>query len=351
MSLVKLNILEPMDISVGHQIIMTYGNGDYYAAFDRMMRDLDNYLNLMEHNASQEGFLDSVKETAQWIWNKIKELWDALVAFVRRIFGKNEVVNNPAVRNVINYGKFPDGYVPSLFENVSYTGGNGFFMPSVKSMETYLTRVQTICRLLTSGDFVSICHSVANGLDFQTENEESPVVRFRYFFNQHAQEFRDIANINFDIARIRRFFGKDDNIMYAGHLDEIYQPVRSASLYAEVNPYLEGGWTSGTVFKNMIGVNGQLPATKKIVADTIETFKHTCVDPFVKKSDRLKSGIRYNTEDVRDRFNCWVDQMNTVSAIVNMLLNRFTRELTNLEAKMKTNCDAINDDITKKFEK
>ena len=349
MSLMKLNILEDsMDIVRGHQMIMQYGNGDFFAAFDKVVRELDALV--PNDVVSEEGFIEWVKDAGTYVWTKIKELWNMLVAFVKRIFGKNTLENTPSIRNVINYGPFPEGYIPSDFENVNSTIGDGYFMPSVRSMQQYLERVSAICNLF-KGELTTEMTKVINDYDVIDDNEEYPMTRFKYFVDNHNPELRDLCGLDINTGRITKLFNKGDDVYYSKYIGKLYTPIQPASLYARVNPYLEGGWTSGVFFKNMIGRDGLLNRVKQEVSDTITSFNDKVVDRYNAKQNRVGRGIAFGTPSSKTRYALWDDHIQTINSIVCMILNRFIREITELENLMKINCDAINADITKKFQK
>lgn len=349
MSLMKLNILEDsMDVVRGHQMIMQYGNGNFYAAFERCVRELNALLPNQE--ISEEGFIDWIKDTGTYVWNKIKELWNMFISFIKRIFGKNTLENTGSIHSVTNYGQFPEGYVPSEFENANATIGTGFFMQSVRSMQTYLERVDAIARLIDK-ELISMMVKTLNDYDFEVDNEELPITRFRFFCDNHAAELRDLCGININTGRIMKLFYKDDAVFYKNYVDKLYYPLQPASLYAKVNPYTEGGWNSGIVFKNIIGRNGLLSTVKQRLSTASIAYN----DKIVNRYDALKKSVApklvHATQASKDRYALWDDHIATINEIVLKIFARFSKEIAYTEELLRINRDAIEKDIANKFEK
>lgn len=353
MALMKFNILEDAYIAQGQKLIMQYGDGDFCSAYMRVCRDIDNLMKL--ECTSQEGFGDWIKDVFTHIWEKIKELWNMLVSFFKRIFGKNTLANTPSVHSVINYGQFPEGYVPTAFETAGYTGGVEYFLPSVRTLQNYLARVKAIVALFGSNEFINMMNKFINDIDIVgSGNEEYPMVAFTQFIDHHNSEIRDLMSIDTQIqSRIQRLFGKGTTVVnYCQNLEKLYQPIKPAAMYDRVNPYLAGGWTSGTVFKDFVGVQGSIPAVKDLIAKGGENFKKHIVEPYDAKVKRLTRSMKLNPiQSDRDRFNNWTDQIAAINHVVVSIYGRFTNEIVDLEKVIKINCDAINEDISKKMNK
>lgn len=370
----KLSLLSPESVSFdeveGLRILQSF-NYDYKRAEESILSEIMDKV-----NHSEEGFWDSLKDGATWLWNKIKELWNTFWTWLKRVFGVKDTKNGTDKYSVFNYGQFPTGYRPSEFENNSckLPGWNAgdwscCYMRGTRCLNLFLSRVDAIASEMSGGNIYQFYQSFIKNIG-NIQDDKWPIDEFVAMYGRLTNIFNGIVTIDIDTAIDR--FNKQPNIKnppgmtninnitaMLGNISNFVTFPRAPQLYESIDPYsANSGWNAGNVYRDYLEDNrGRLTVTLKQFTAAFERFKRDCAGAlftaatayFNKPNAQPKlnvvtnqfSGLTGNDDHVANQYA----RMCIINEMFRKLNEHIAIELANIKLRLELNAQAISNDV------
>lgn len=316
----------------GLKLLNKYGNGDFDKARVAYIDEALGY--------SNEDFFEAIKNAATWTWNKIKELWNMFVAWIKKIFGaKSPATMGNNDYSVMSYGVFPPGYRPSELESKPNNMPE-YTMRPYRIAVAFIDRIGAILKDVSGGVIANFFRTEIHNLQNDITNE-TPLCAFqRVIANVQRTLFEGI--VVFNLANVQRAINANgNNTVYNFNSGDCYQIIQSDKFFANRDPYSQdSGWNSGAAFRDMIeSGKGRLDVVSANIVTIVNGF-NTNVINVIDAEKQKRTGLALSVE-----METKIVQLSALADIFLKLFAFFATEINMLKGKVLKNAIAISYDI------